>query len=109
DLGPGAEGHAAHARRDAAHRQARAPAPLRLPLPLGDPMTRLALPHWAGTLALKAAVFITVMCCGLAAMLGVLVHVSVTNQTVGQARDLALSRLADATKAYQAGDTLLPG
>ena len=72
-------------------------------------MRRLALPHWAGTLAVKAAVFITVMCCGLAAMLGVLVHVSVTNQTVGQARKLALTRLADATRAYQAGDTLLPG
>ncbi|MGI5457986.1 ATP-binding protein [Streptomyces sp. CA-249302] len=72
-------------------------------------MSRLALPHWAGTLAVKAAVFITVMCCALAAMLGVLVHVSVTNQTVGQARDLALSRLTDATRAYEAGDTLLGG
>ncbi|MEV6947786.1 ATP-binding protein [Streptomyces sp. NPDC051172] len=72
-------------------------------------MTRLALPQWAGTLALKASVFITVMCCALAALLGVLVHVSVTNQTVGQARSLALSRLTDATKAYQAGDSLLPG
>jgi len=72
-------------------------------------MTRLALPQWAGTLALKAAVFIAVMCCALAALLGVLVHVSVTNQTVGQARDLALSRLTDATKAYKAGDSLLPG
>ncbi|MGA5035570.1 ATP-binding protein [Streptomyces capoamus] len=70
---------------------------------------RLALPHWAGALAVKAAVFITVMCCALAALLGVLVHVSVTDQTVGQARDLALSRLADATRAYEAGDTLLPG
>ncbi|MEU8467208.1 HAMP domain-containing sensor histidine kinase [Streptomyces sp. NPDC029006] len=70
---------------------------------------RLALPHWAGTLAVKAAAFITVMCCALAALLGVLVHVSVTNQTVGQARDLALSRLTDATRAYEAGDTLLPG
>jgi signal transduction histidine kinase len=72
-------------------------------------MTRFGLPGWAGTLAVKAAVFITVMCCALAALLGVLVHVSVTNQTVGQARDLALSRLADATRAYEAGDTLLPG
>jgi signal transduction histidine kinase len=53
----------------------------------------------------KAAVFITVMCCALAALLGVLVHVSVTNQTVGQARDLALQRLEDATSAYEAGDT----
>jgi signal transduction histidine kinase len=67
---------------------------------------RLALPSWAGTLAVKAAVFITVMCCALAALLGVLVHVSVTNQTVGQARDLALSRLKDATTAFEAGDSL---
>ncbi|MER5431237.1 HAMP domain-containing sensor histidine kinase [Streptomyces sp. NPDC002588] len=67
---------------------------------------RLALPRWAGTLALKAAVFITVMCCALAALLGVLVHVSVTNQTVGEARDLALSRLTDATTAFEAGDSL---
>ena len=67
---------------------------------------RPALPQWAGTLAVKAAVFITVMCCALAALLGILVHVSVTNQTVGQARDLALSRLADATTAFEAGDTL---
>jgi signal transduction histidine kinase len=70
---------------------------------------RLALPRWAGTLAVKAAVFITVMCCALAALLGVLVHVSVTNQTVGQARDLALSRLEDATKEFEAGDTVGPG
>ncbi|GAB7104453.1 histidine kinase dimerization/phospho-acceptor domain-containing protein [Streptomyces phaeofaciens JCM 4814] len=70
---------------------------------------RLALPRWSGTLAVKAAVFITVMCCALAALLGVLVHVSVTNQTVGQARDLALSRLDDATTAFEAGDTLGPG
>ncbi|MEU0007782.1 HAMP domain-containing sensor histidine kinase [Streptomyces sp. NPDC006314] len=70
---------------------------------------RLVLPQWAGALAVKAAAFITVMCCALAALLGVLVHVSVTNQTVGQARHLALSRLADATEAYEAGDRLLPG
>ncbi|MEV6114758.1 HAMP domain-containing sensor histidine kinase [Streptomyces sp. NPDC052109] len=69
---------------------------------------RVALPRWAGPLAVKAAAFITVMCCALAALLGVLVHVSVTNQTVGQARDLALARLADATQAYEAGDALLP-
>ncbi|MFF4041754.1 ATP-binding protein [Streptomyces sp. NPDC001816] len=70
---------------------------------------RPTLPRWAGTLAVKSAAFIAVMCCALAALLGVLVHVSVTNQTVGQARDLALSRLQDATEAYEAGDTLLPG
>lgn len=55
---------------------------------------------------MKAAVFITVMCCALAALLGVLVHVSVTDQTVGQARKAALSRLAEATEAYEAGDPL---
>ncbi|MFI5684024.1 ATP-binding protein [Streptomyces sp. NPDC051636] len=70
---------------------------------------RPALPRWAATLAVKTAAFITVMCCALAALLGVLVHVSVTDQTVGQARDQALDRLTDATEAYQAGDALLPG
>ncbi|MFF4563141.1 ATP-binding protein [Streptomyces sp. NPDC001435] len=70
---------------------------------------RMILPQWTGTLAAKSAAFIAVMCCALAALLGILVHVSVTNQTVGQARDLALDRLADATRAYQAGDALLPG
>ncbi|MGW1271298.1 ATP-binding protein [Streptomyces sp. NPDC002491] len=67
---------------------------------------RLGMPSWAGTLAVKAAVFITVMCCALAALLGVLVHVSVTDQTVGQARHLALSRLKEATAAFEAGDSL---
>ncbi|MFJ8139803.1 ATP-binding protein [Streptomyces sp. NPDC096013] len=70
---------------------------------------RLVLPRWAGTLAFKAGVFITVMCCALAALLGVLVHVSVTDQTVGQARDLALSRLRTATTQYEAGDSLVHG
>ncbi|MFI8193202.1 ATP-binding protein [Streptomyces sp. NPDC085946] len=70
---------------------------------------RAALPRWAGTLAVKAAVFITVMCCALAALLGVLVHVQVTDQTVGQARALALQRLADAAEAYEAGDSLRRG
>ncbi|MEU0599795.1 HAMP domain-containing sensor histidine kinase [Streptomyces sp. NPDC006393] len=70
---------------------------------------RVALPRWTGTLAAKSAAFITVMCCALAALLGVLVHVSVTDQTVGQARELALSRLKDATSAFESGDTLLPG
>ncbi|MCH0566647.1 MULTISPECIES: HAMP domain-containing sensor histidine kinase [unclassified Streptomyces] len=70
---------------------------------------RPPLPRWAGPLAVKAGLFITVMCCALAALLGVLVHVQVTDQTVGQARELALKRLADATKAYEAGDPLVPG
>ncbi|MGW3105810.1 ATP-binding protein [Streptomyces sp. NPDC001100] len=72
-------------------------------------MTGLALPRWAGTLAFKSAAFITVMCCALAALLGVLVHVSVTDRTVGQARELALSRLRTATSQYEAGDSLLHG
>ncbi|CAL9558845.1 ATP-binding protein [Streptomyces sp. enrichment culture] len=62
-----------------------------------------------GTLAAKTAVFITVMCCALAALLGVLVHVSVTHQTVEQARELALDRLTQATDAFEAGDTPTPG
>ncbi|MFG2954344.1 ATP-binding protein [Streptomyces sp. NPDC048291] len=69
----------------------------------------MRLPRWAGTLAAKSAAFITVMCCALAALLGVLVHVSVTDQTVAQARDQALSRLAEATSAYEAGDALPRG
>ncbi|MGA5900453.1 ATP-binding protein [Streptomyces venetus] len=67
---------------------------------------RPALPRWSGTLAAKAAAFITVMCCALAALLGVLVHVQVTDQTVGQARDQALQRLAMTTERYEAGDPL---
>jgi signal transduction histidine kinase len=66
------------------------------------------LPHWTATLTWKAAAFITVMCCGLAALLGVLVHVSVTDQTVGEARARALDRLTDVTTAYEAGDRLPP-
>ncbi|MFK4068697.1 ATP-binding protein [Streptomyces sp. NPDC029674] len=67
------------------------------------------LPAWTATLTWKAAVFITVMCCALAALLGALVHVSVTNQTVGQARERALVRLAEVTERYEAGDRLGPG
>ncbi|MGX1566497.1 ATP-binding protein [Streptomyces sp. NPDC055506] len=70
---------------------------------------RPTLPQWSGTLAVKAAAFITVMCCALAALLGVLVHVQVTDQTVGQARDQALQRLEQATERYEAGDPLRRG
>ncbi|MDQ0751275.1 signal transduction histidine kinase [Streptomyces africanus] len=70
---------------------------------------RPTLPQWSGTLAAKAAAFITVMCCALAALLGVLVHVQVTDQTVGQARDQALQRLTQATERYEAGDSLKGG
>jgi signal transduction histidine kinase len=71
------------------------------------PLTRTGrLRRRAASLTWKAAAFITVMCCGLAALFGVLVHVSVTNQTVGDARDHALARLTEATEAYEAGDRL---
>jgi signal transduction histidine kinase len=64
------------------------------------------LPSWTASLPWKAAVFITVMCCALAALLGVLVHASVTHQTVDQARERALIRLADATRAFEGGELL---
>lgn len=67
---------------------------------------QVRLPRWTAALTWKAAAFIAVMCCGLAALLGVLVHVQVTNRTVGEARNRALSRLARATQAYEAGDRL---
>jgi signal transduction histidine kinase len=92
---------------------------MRLPLPHPKVPQRLTslrrlpflrrLPRWTATLTWKAAAFITVMCCGLAALLAVLVHVSVTNQTVGEARGRALDRLAEVTAAYEAGDRLPPG
>lgn len=66
-------------------------------------MRRPRLPRWTATLTWKAAVFITVMCCALAALLGVLVHVSVTRQTVNQAREKALGRLVEVTRAYESG------
>ncbi|MFG2722791.1 ATP-binding protein [Streptomyces sp. NPDC048416] len=71
--------------------------------------SRMPLPAWTATLTWKSAVFITVMCCALASLLGVLVHVSVTRQTVGEARDKALSRLTDVTRMYEAGEQLPPG
>ncbi|MFJ8665132.1 ATP-binding protein [Streptomyces sp. NPDC093600] len=64
------------------------------------------LPAWAATLTWKAAVFITVMCCALAALLGILVHVSVTGRTVNDSRERALDRLTAAARAYEAGDPL---
>ncbi|MGW0959012.1 ATP-binding protein [Streptomyces gelaticus] len=67
------------------------------------------MPSWAATLTWKSAVFISVMCCALAALLGVLVHTEVTRQTVGLAREKALSRLTDVTVAYETGEALPPG
>ncbi|THA70369.1 HAMP domain-containing histidine kinase [Streptomyces sp. A0958] len=74
--------------------------------PMGGRRRRLRLPAWTATLTWKSAVFITVMCCLLAALLGVLVHTAVTRQTVGHAREKALSRLTDASRAYEAGEAL---
>ncbi|MFJ9825681.1 ATP-binding protein [Streptomyces sp. NPDC101160] len=64
------------------------------------------LPAWTATLTWKAAVFITVMCCALAALLGVLVHVSVAGQTVKDSRDKALARLGEVSRLYEAGEPL---
>ncbi|MET9606245.1 HAMP domain-containing sensor histidine kinase [Streptomyces sp. NPDC006512] len=69
---------------------------------------RVRLPAWTATLTWKSACFIVVMCCSLAAVLGVLVHVEVTRQTVATARDKALGRLAEAALAYEAGEALPP-
>ncbi|MFJ3581005.1 ATP-binding protein [Streptomyces sp. NPDC090127] len=70
---------------------------------------RPRLPAWTATLTWKSAVFITVMCCALAALLGVLVHVSVAGQTVDDFRERALTRLTTASRAYEAGDPLPRG
>ncbi|MFE6851400.1 ATP-binding protein [Streptomyces sp. NPDC057674] len=61
------------------------------------------LPAWTATLTWKAAVFIAVMCCALAALLGILVHVSVTGQTVNDSREKALARLTDVTRLPAGG------
>ncbi|MEU4498291.1 HAMP domain-containing histidine kinase [Streptomyces sp. NBC_00210] len=67
-------------------------------------MRRLRLPRWTATLTWKAAVFITVMCCALAALLGALVHAAVTEQTVNQSREKALGRLVEVTREYESGE-----
>lgn len=64
---------------------------------------RLGLPAWTATLTWKAAVFITLMCCGLAALLGTLVHDAMTRQTVGVARERALAKLDRVTDLYESG------
>ncbi|MEU6621137.1 HAMP domain-containing sensor histidine kinase [Streptomyces litmocidini] len=63
-------------------------------------------PAWTATLTWKAAVFIAVMCCALAALLGVLVHVSVAGQTVNDSREKALARLTEVSGLYEAGEPL---
>ncbi|MFF3622742.1 ATP-binding protein [Streptomyces sp. NPDC002467] len=70
---------------------------------------KVRLPAWTATLTWKSACFIVVMCCTLAALLGALVHVEVTRQTVATARDKALGKLHDVSRAYEAGEALPPG
>ncbi|MEV4744112.1 HAMP domain-containing sensor histidine kinase [Streptomyces sp. NPDC049555] len=64
------------------------------------------LPAWTATLYWKAAVFITAMCCLLAVMVGVLVHVLVDRQTQDRARGAALAELDRTVAAYVAGQPL---
>jgi signal transduction histidine kinase len=68
----------------------------------------LRFPAWTASLTWKALAFLTVMCCALAFFLGALVHVSVTHQTVEQAREKALDKLERASVAYEAGEALPP-
>ncbi|MFD6973812.1 ATP-binding protein [Streptomyces sp. NPDC059949] len=69
----------------------------------------MRLPAWTSTLTWKATVFITLMCCGLAALLGGLVHSAMTRQTVGTAREKALTKLERTIEAYEAGARLPRG
>ncbi|WP_044366956.1 sensor histidine kinase [Streptomyces natalensis] len=64
------------------------------------------LQAWTATLYWKTAVFITVMCCLLAAVLGMLVHVLVDGQTQDRARHVALEELDRSTSAYVTGAPL---
>ncbi|WP_329384258.1 HAMP domain-containing histidine kinase [Streptomyces sp. NBC_01351] len=70
---------------------------------------RPRLPAWTSTLTWKAAVFITLMCCGLAALLGGLVHGAMTHQTVSTAREKALGKLDRITKEYETGGRMARG
>ncbi|WP_405491858.1 ATP-binding protein [Streptomyces sp. NBC_00096] len=67
------------------------------------------LPAWTATLTCKAAVFITLMCCGLAALLGALVHDAMSRQTVGIARERALAKLDRVTALHGTGSDLPRG
>ncbi|MFB6561305.1 histidine kinase dimerization/phospho-acceptor domain-containing protein [Streptomyces sp. NPDC058682] len=72
-------------------------------------MRPVRLPAWTATLTWKSACFIVVMCCSLAAVLGALVHVEVTRQTVATAREKALAKLLEVSRAYEAGEPLPRG
>ncbi|MFJ6757495.1 MULTISPECIES: ATP-binding protein [unclassified Streptomyces] len=71
--------------------------------------SRPRLPAWTSTLIWKAAVFITLMCCGLAAILGVLVHRAMTHQTLATAREKAQTKLERTIRAYETGARLPRG
>ncbi|MFF3452877.1 ATP-binding protein [Streptomyces sp. NPDC002730] len=58
------------------------------------------------TLYWKFAVFVIVMCCVLAAVVGVLVHILVGRQIESQARSAALTELDSVADAYVAGEPL---
>ncbi|WP_424213230.1 sensor histidine kinase [Streptomyces sp. BI20] len=73
------------------------------------PRRRPRTPAWSATLTWKAAVFITLMCCGLAALLGGLVHDAMTRQTIENAREKALTRLDRTVAGYETGSRGLPG
>lgn len=75
---------------------------LRRLLPPGGPTA------WSRTLHAKFTLFLTAACCTVAVVLGILVHVSVTGQTVHQARSEALSRLDATVRAHTAGNPLPP-
>ncbi|MFE2166009.1 ATP-binding protein [Streptomyces sp. NPDC059447] len=70
---------------------------------------RPRLPAWTATLTWKAAVFITLMCCVLAALLGGLVHGAMTRQTVSTAREKALGKLERVIKEYETGGRMARG
>ncbi|MFD7260251.1 ATP-binding protein [Streptomyces sp. NPDC059874] len=70
---------------------------------------RPRLPAWTSTLTWKAALFITLMCCGLAALLGGLVHGAMTHQTVSTAREKALGKLDRIIKEYETGGRMARG
>ncbi|MFE5867607.1 sensor histidine kinase [Streptomyces roseifaciens] len=74
--------------------------------PRGGLRARLRRLSRLGSLYGKFTLFLAVVCCVVATVLGVLVHVIVTRQTVHQARSEALSRLDAATKAYASGDPM---
>ncbi|MFG2877651.1 ATP-binding protein [Streptomyces sp. NPDC048337] len=72
-------------------------------------MHPMHLPAWTATLTWKAAVFITLMCCGLAALLGGFVHRAMTHQTVSAAREKALAKLERTVTAYETGGRMARG